>query len=54
VLTGWGRSNVFSANSVLGGVPGYEVWIQSANLGNVVMCKTSNAAKGLSNILCAL
>jgi hypothetical protein len=52
VLTGWGRSNVFSANSVLGGVPGYEVWIQSISLANVVVCKTSGAAKGLSNVPC--
>lgn len=54
VLSGWGRSNVFSANTVLGGVPGYEVWIQSASPGNLVVCKTSNAVKGLSNVPCVL
>ena len=54
VLSGWGRGNTFTSNSVLGGVPGYEVWIQSASLGNVVGCKASGATKGISNIRCSL
>ena len=54
VLSGWGRGNTFTGNSVLGGVPGYEVWVQSVSLGNVVVCKASGATKGLSNIRCSL
>ena len=54
VLSGWGRGNTFTGNSVLGGVPGYEVWVQSVSLGNVVGCKASGATKGLSNIPCSL
>ena len=53
VLDGWGRDNVFSGNSVLGGVPGYEVWIQSRDLGTIVRCQASAAGRGLSNIPCS-
>ena len=53
VLPAWGRNNVFSGNTVLGGVPGYEVWVQSASLGTTVACKPSGAFRGLSNIACS-
>jgi hypothetical protein len=53
VLAGWGRDNVLSGNTVLGGVPGYEVWVQSAQLGNKVGCKGSAAGRGLSNVSCS-
>lgn len=53
VLDGWGRNNVFSGNSVRGGVPGHEVWIQSARLGNTVGCKSSAAGRGLTNVPCS-
>ena len=53
VLDGWGLGNRFSGNSVLGGVPGYEVWVQSSNLGNVIVCKESKAGLGLSNVPCS-
>jgi hypothetical protein len=52
-LTGWGRGNYFSANTVSGGVPGYEVWVQSPLLGTTVVCKPSGARSGLSNIPCS-
>jgi outer membrane biosynthesis protein TonB len=52
VLAGWGTGNVLTGNTVQGGVPGYEVWVQSAKLGNMVSCKPSGAARGLSNIAC--
>ncbi len=53
VLDGWGRDNVFSGNAVLGGVPGYEVWIQSGDLGTIVRCQASAAGRGLSNFPCS-
>lgn len=53
VLDGWGRDNVFSDNTVLGGVPGYQVWIQSRDLGTIVRCQASAAGRGLSNIPCS-
>ncbi|WP_104180096.1 Ig-like domain-containing protein [Arthrobacter sp. B0490] len=52
VLAGWGTNNVITGNSVLGGVPGYEVWVQSAKLGTTVTCKPSGAVRGLTNIAC--
>ncbi|MFC3298631.1 hypothetical protein FJV46_01115 [Arthrobacter agilis] len=52
VLAGWGTGTVFRGNTVQGGVPGHEVWVQSASLGTVIACKASGAAKGLSNIAC--
>jgi hypothetical protein len=52
VLEGWGMRNRFSGNTVLGGVPGYEVWVQSSSLGNVIACKESMAGLGLSNLTC--
>lgn len=53
VMTGWGRDNHFSGNTVVDGVPGYEVWIQSASLGNTVTCASSPAKLGLTNIPCS-
>ena len=52
VLDGWGRDNAFAGNTVLGGVPGYEVWIQSEELGNTVRCQASSAGRGLTNVPC--
>ncbi|MHA7280286.1 right-handed parallel beta-helix repeat-containing protein [Arthrobacter sp. MDT2-2] len=52
VSAGWGTRNVFTGNTVQGGVPGYEVWVQSASLGTTVTCKPSGAARGLTNIAC--
>lgn len=52
VLDGWGRDNFFASNTVLGGVPGYEVWIQSPGLGNTVRCQASGAGRGLANTPC--
>lgn len=52
-LQGWGMNNKFSGNTVLGGVPGYEVWVQSGSLGNVIVCKESKAGLGLSNVPCS-
>lgn len=51
-LPGWGQGNVFRNNSVTGGIPGYEVSVQSGAIGTVVACAPSAAAKGLSNITC--
>lgn len=53
VLDGWGRDNVITGNAVLGGVPGFEVWVQSAQLGNTVECKDSPAGRGLTNVKCS-
>jgi hypothetical protein len=53
VLAGWGNSNTFSGNTVIGGVPGYAVWVQSSAIGNTVACETSLATKGLTNIRCS-
>ncbi|CAH0326676.1 Pectate lyase L [Microbacterium sp. Bi128] len=52
-LPGWGKDNVFRDNIVTGGVPGYEVSVQSGATGTVVACAPSGAAKGLTNITCA-
>ncbi|MHA7218371.1 right-handed parallel beta-helix repeat-containing protein [Arthrobacter sp. MDT1-48-3] len=52
VLAGWGTGNVFRGNTVQGGVPGYEVWVQSASLNTTIACASSGAARGLSNIAC--
>jgi hypothetical protein len=51
-LEGWGRSNEIRDNSVLSGVPGYEVRVQSGAVGTVVGCGPTVAAKGLTNIAC--
>jgi hypothetical protein len=53
VVAGWGARNRFSGNTVIGAVPGYEVWVQGTSIGNRVACDTSAAAKGLSNIPCS-
>lgn len=53
VLEGWGLNNSFSGNTILGGVPGYEVWVQSGSLGTVIACKESKAGLGLSNVPCS-
>ncbi|WP_159084919.1 right-handed parallel beta-helix repeat-containing protein [Planctomonas deserti] len=50
VLPGWGLDNVFSENVVEGGVPGYEVWVQSNSLGTVIAPGRSGAACGMSNV----
>jgi parallel beta-helix repeat protein len=52
LLPGWGQKNTFSNNTV-SGIPGYQVWVQSATLGDKVMCQPTGAAKGLSNIPCS-
>ena len=52
VLSGWGGGNDFAANTVTGGVRGYEVNNASKTAGNVVHCKTSGAASGLTNKGC--
>jgi parallel beta-helix repeat protein len=52
VLSGWGGGNDFAANTVTGGVPGYEVNNASTTAGNVVHCKTSGAGSGLTNKGC--
>lgn len=51
-LPGWGRDNVFRGNTVTGGVPGYEVSVQSGATGTVVACAPSGAARGLTDITC--
>lgn len=51
-LAGWGTGNVFVGNSVQGGVPGHEVWVQSESLNTTIICKASGAALGLSNVTC--
>ena len=55
VISGWGRGNAFRDNTVLGGVPGYEVWVQKGAVGTVVACRTAGtrAAAGLTNGACA-
>jgi hypothetical protein len=52
-ISGWGRGNYFSGNTVNGGVPGYEVWVQSPSLATTIICKSSGARSGLSNIPCS-
>lgn len=51
-LSGWGQNNVFRDNVVTGGVPGYEVSVQSGAIATVVACAPSGAAEGLTNITC--
>ena len=55
VISGWGRGNAFRDNTVLGGVPGYEVWVQKGAVGTVVACRAAGtrAAAGLTNGACA-
>jgi hypothetical protein len=52
-VAGWGRDTVFGRNTVTGGVPGYEVSVQSGAAGTVVACGTTTAGKGLTNVSCA-
>jgi len=52
VMTGWGGGNVFRSNTVIDGVPGYEVRVSSSEPGNTVICASSNADLGLTNITC--
>jgi hypothetical protein len=52
VATGWGGGNLFRSNTVIDGVPGYEVRVSSSEPGNVVACASSNAALGLTNVTC--
>lgn len=56
VVSGWGLDNRFLANSLLGGVPGYLLYVASKPKpgGNVVSCNSNatGAARGLSNIAC--
>jgi hypothetical protein len=49
-MAGWGINNVFTGNTVLGGIPGYEVWATSPSLGTIVTNKSSGAGSGLSNV----
>ncbi len=51
-VDGWGQGNVFRGNTVFGGVPGYEVWVQSGATGTVVSCEPTAAVKGMTNIAC--
>ena len=51
-VDGWGQGNVFRGNTVFGGVPGYEVWVQSGATGTVVSCEPTAALKGMTNITC--
>ena len=51
-VAGWGDDNIFSSNTVLGGVPGYLVNVASAVTGTVVYCQPTTAGRGLSNIRC--
>jgi hypothetical protein len=52
-FTGWGRWNVFSANKVTSGVPGYTVRVDPKGTPVTVKCSTlSTGAKGLANIAC--
>jgi hypothetical protein len=51
-LNGWGRDNVFRDNTVVGGVPGWEVWAPSDAWGTVVGCDSTGAAKGMTNYTC--
>jgi hypothetical protein len=50
---GWGGWNIIQHNSVIGGVPGWEVAMRSPTPGNVVQCKPTLAARGLSNYRCS-
>jgi hypothetical protein len=52
VLAGWGNGNRISGTGVSGGVSGYEVWVHTKSTGTVVTCKSSSAAKGLTNTRC--
>jgi hypothetical protein len=51
-LSGWGRDNVFRSNTVVSGVPGYEVRVQAGAWGTVVGCETTGALLGMTNIAC--
>lgn len=53
VVTGWGKNNAFGDNTVVSGVPGFEVNIAGASgLGNTVTCGATRAVKGLTNVQC--
>jgi len=53
VLTGWGRNNTFSATTITGTVPGYEINLAvSASNNNTITCKTTVAKAGLTNRTC--
>ncbi|MFD3445100.1 right-handed parallel beta-helix repeat-containing protein [Microbacteriaceae bacterium 4G12] len=51
-IPGWGNGNSFSRNTVVSGVPGYEVSVASGTTGNTVACGPTGAALGKSNIAC--
>ena len=52
-LDGWGNNNRFSANTVISGVPGYLVSVQSGTTGNTIACEATLASAGVSNIKCS-
>lgn len=52
VVTGWGGGNTFRNNTVISGVPGFEVRIDKKAPGNTVACAPTKAVLGLSNIPC--
>jgi hypothetical protein len=51
-LDDWGHGTVFRGNTVRGGVPGYEVSVQSGAVRTVVHCAPTGASRGLSNVAC--
>lgn len=51
-MSGWGNNNKFSANTVLGGVPGYLVNVEKGITGTTIACQPTTAKMGLSNIAC--
>ncbi|WP_166871544.1 right-handed parallel beta-helix repeat-containing protein [Salinibacterium sp. ZJ450] len=53
VRDGWGGNNTFTGNGTVAAVPGFEVNIASKTPGNVVDCKASDAAQGLTNVDCS-
>ena len=52
VRPGWGRGNVIAGGAVISGVRGYEVWVQKGATGTRVLCSSSRAHHGLTNIRC--
>jgi hypothetical protein len=51
-IPGWGNRNSFSGNTIVAGVPGYEVSVASGLSGNRVACGPTGAGLGKTNIAC--
>ena len=58
VRSGWGKKNSVAGTTVLGGVPGFTVWVDEHAVGTTVACtgpgaRAADGDAGLSNLRCS-